>query len=238
MAAMFSRLRSPSPVVRFVLVGAAVGLLVAVGIAWYLDAQLTALALRETAERGIDHRPLVWTTVIGGFGLLFAALLVVARGAAGLIRRQQAEQFGLIERAAQAEALRRAAALKNELISVVSHELRTPLTSVVGFTELLMERGFDEAQRQGFLQLLQQEGPRLTELLDEFLDLQRIESGHQQFAAIPTDLRMVLSRAAAAAQGDPSHPLAFDLPSELPLEPADPDRVHQVLVNLLSNAKK
>jgi signal transduction histidine kinase len=238
MAAMFSRLRSPSPVVRFVLVGAAVGLLVAVGIAWYLDAQLTALALRETAERGIDHGPLVWTTVIGGFGLLFAALLVVARGAAALIRRQQAEQLGLIERAAQAEALRRADALKNELISVVSHELRTPLTSVVGFTELLMERGFDEAQREGFLQLLQQEGLRLTELLDEFLDLQRIESGHQQLAAIPTDLRAVLSRAAAAAQGDPSHPLAFDLPSELPLVQADPDRVHQVLANLLSNAKK
>jgi signal transduction histidine kinase len=371
---MFSRLRSLNLVARFVLVGATVGLMVGAGIAWYLDTELTELALRQTAQRAIDQvdlasrdgldpadltaphtdekrarlaarlaplveevrrpdsglvrmhlfapdgtivysdepnvvglvvapesapllaqalsgqvgakrsgltsqkttrlrqryagalevyvpirsggqvvgvyevyhtlapvdaiRPLVWTTVTAGFALLFAALLGVVLGAASLIRRQQEERLRLIERAAQADALRRADALKNELISVVSHELRTPLTSVVGFSELLMARGLDEAQREDFVQLLHQEGLRLTELLDEFLDLQRIESGRQQFAPVPTDLRQVVERAVASTRTDPTHPLVLDLPATLPPVLADADRIHQVLVNLLSNARK
>ncbi|HEV8636358.1 MAG TPA: ATP-binding protein [Chloroflexota bacterium] len=242
---MLARLRSLSLVARFVLVGATVGLLVGAGIAWYLDSELTALALSQTGGRAIDHveltaaiRRLVWTTVTCGFGLLFAALLLVVRGAGSLIRRHQDERFRLIERAARADALRQADALKNELISVVSHELRTPLTSVVGFTELLLSRGFDETQRAGFLQLLHQESLRLTELVDEFLDLQRIESGRQQLAPVPTDLRAVLTHAVATRQDDPSHRLALDLSTDLPLVQADADQVYQVLANLLSNAKK
>ena len=245
MQPVLARLRNPGPVARFVLVGAAVGLLVGAGVAWYLDTELTALALRQTGGHTIDQieltaaiRRLVWTTVTGGFALLLVALLLVVRGAASLVRRRHAERVRLIERAAQADALRQADALKNELISVVSHELRTPLTSVVGFTELLLSRGFDEAQRAGFLRLLHQESLRLTALVDEFVDLQRIESGRQQLAAVPTDLREVLTHAVATRQDDPSNPLVLDLSAELPLVQADADQVYQVLANLLSNAKK
>src|SRR5438093_12607754 len=124
---VLARLRALSLVARFVLVGVTVGLLVGAGIAWYLDTELTALALGQTGAGAIDQveltaaiRRLVWTTVTCGFALLFAALLLVMRGAASLIRRQQTEQVRLVERAAQAEALRHADALKNELISVVS----------------------------------------------------------------------------------------------------------------------
>jgi signal transduction histidine kinase len=245
MRSVLARLRGLGLVGRFLLVGTTVGLLVGGGIALYLDTQLTALVARQAADPAVDQveltgaiRPLVWTTVTSGFGLLFAALLAVVQGAAALIRRQQAEHVRLIERAAQAEALQRADALKNELISVISHELRTPLTSLVGFSELLLAGDFDEGRRAGFLQLLHQESLRLTELVDDFLDLQRIESGRQQLAAVPTDLRQVLSQAVAAGEDDPSHPLALDLPADLPLVHAEADRVYQVLAHLLSNAKK
>jgi signal transduction histidine kinase len=183
-------------------------------------------------------RPLVWSTVSGGFALLFAALLLVVRGAARLIRRQQAERVRLIEQAAEAAALRRMDAVKNELISVVNHELRTPLASVVGFTELLHTRQLDERKRKQFIEVLHQESLRLTTLVDEFLDLQRIESGRQQVVPTATDLASLLERAIASTGDDPTYPTTLEVEPALPLVRADVERVRQVLANLLSNARK
>jgi signal transduction histidine kinase len=183
-------------------------------------------------------RPLVWSTVTGGFALLFAALMLVVRGAASLIGRQQSEQVRLVEQAAEAAALRRMDAVKNELISVVNHELRTPLASVVGFTELLMTRKLDDARRGQFVEVLHQESVRLTSLVDEFLDLQRIETGRQQIVPVPTDLCWLLERAVAGAGDDPNYPTTLEVDPTLHLVHADVDRVRQVLANLLSNAHK
>src|SRR5439155_25510668 len=76
---------------------------------------------------------------------------------------------------------------KDEVISVVSHELRTPLASLVGFAELLLAREYHEAQRRQFLSVMLQEGRRLTVLLNDFLDLQRMESGREKIELIPMD---------------------------------------------------
>jgi signal transduction histidine kinase len=127
---------------------------------------------------------------------------------------------------------------KDELVSVVSHELRTPLASLVGFAELLLDRDYSEAQRRQFLTVMLQEGRRLTALINDFLDLQRIESGRQQLSPTPTDLRPLLTQSVDSVGDDPDRPIVLDLPEALPLALADPDRVQQVIANLLSNARK
>jgi signal transduction histidine kinase/CheY-like chemotaxis protein len=183
-------------------------------------------------------RTRVWGAVTGGFVLLFLALLLVMRGAAAVIRRHRDERDRLVESAGEAAALRRMDAMKNELISVVNHELRTPLTSIVGFTELLLTRENSAARQRQFLELLHQEGVRLTTLVDEFLDLQRIESGRQKVVSAPIDLGTLLRRAVSAAEEHADRPIALEIHGKLPLVQADVDRVRQVMANLLSNANK
>jgi CheY-like chemotaxis protein/anti-sigma regulatory factor (Ser/Thr protein kinase) len=127
---------------------------------------------------------------------------------------------------------------KDELVSVVSHELRTPLASLVGFAELMLGRDFDEAKRRQFLTVMLQEGRRLTALINDFLDLQRLESGRQQLRPTTTSLRALVDQAVAATGDDPERPIIVDVPDTLPLVRADPDRIMQVLANLISNARK
>src|SRR6185295_6679927 len=80
-------------------------------------------------------------------------------------------------------------------------------------------------------------GKRLTTLLNDFLDLQRIESGRQQLSQVSLHLASLVERAAATIS-DADHPITVDLPDWLPAVQGDPDRLQQVLSNLLSNAKK
>jgi CheY-like chemotaxis protein len=127
---------------------------------------------------------------------------------------------------------------KDELVSVVSHELRTPLASVVGFAELLRTRELAEAQRQQFLTVIEEEGRRLTALINDFLDLQRMESGRQQISPRPAELAPLLERAVAAAGADPVCPIRIEIENRLPAVRVDGDRLLQVLSNLLSNARK
>lgn len=130
------------------------------------------------------------------------------------------------------------ARMKDELVSVVSHELRTPLASLVGFAELLLTRPFAEAEQRKFLGIMADEGRRLTALVNDFLDLQRIENGRQQIALARVDLHPVLERAIEALGADPRTPIRLQISTGLPLVRADAQRVHQVLMNLLSNAQK
>lgn len=127
---------------------------------------------------------------------------------------------------------------KDDLVSVVSHELRTPLASLVGFAELLLTREYPEPRRRQYLSVIREEGHRLTGLINDFLDLQRMESGSQNLVPVPVSLRLLLERATANAGDDPLRPIVLDLPEQLPMVWADGDRVLQVLGNLLSNARK
>lgn len=125
---------------------------------------------------------------------------------------------------------------KDELVAVVSHELRSPLSSMIGFAQLLLlDRNENEAEE---LQMIVDEGRRLAQLIDDFLDLQRIDRGAIRIE--PTDLRLasVIDALAAALPDDPRHPLTVDLPADLPAVWADHERILQVLINLLTNARK
>jgi PAS domain S-box-containing protein len=127
---------------------------------------------------------------------------------------------------------------KDEMVSLVSHELRTPLASIVGFAELLATRDLSEAQRKVYLGVMLREGRRLTDLVNDVLQLQRLENGTQDLNPAPVDLRSLIQRAAEKAGEDERRPIGMIVPEPLPLVLADSDAILQVLGNFLSNARK
>lgn len=129
--------------------------------------------------------------------------------------------------------------LKDELVSTVSHELRTPLTSLRGFTELMLTRDFPTQQQRRFLTIMNDEATRLTNLINNFLDLQRIESGQQPHAVTGIDVTPLLCDTVALfANGTATHSFQLAVPDSLPTVRVDSDQIRQVLINLLSNASK
>lgn len=129
--------------------------------------------------------------------------------------------------------------LKDELVSTVSHELRTPLTSMRGFTELMLKKDFPRDKQREFLTIIQNESIRLTNLINDFLDLQRLESGSQTYDFSPIHLEVLMHEVAALiVPNNGVHLLRTTFPSQLPQVRADPDRLRQVLTNLISNAVK
>ncbi|MBL8178580.1 MAG: PAS domain-containing protein [Bryobacterales bacterium] len=139
----------------------------------------------------------------------------------------------------EVEERRKAEALKDELVATVSHELRTPLSSLLGFTELMLDREFDAGQQREFLEIIHNETLRLTQLINDFLDLQRIESGRMKYSFERLDVGRLLRDAAALYGVDSSHHrFAIEVGADLPAAEADADRIRQVLANLCSNAVK
>ena len=132
--------------------------------------------------------------------------------------------------------------LKDDFVSTVSHELRTPLTSIRAFSEILLDNpDLDEDERQEFLTTIVDETERLTRLINQVLDLSKLESGRTDWHIEAVDLRQVIATSAQAAGQlfrDKNVALDLDLPEHVPMVEADRDRVVQVVVNLLSNAVK
>ncbi len=129
--------------------------------------------------------------------------------------------------------------LKDELLATVSHELRTPLAAVLGFTELLTTRDYDEPERRRYLSTVHEQASRLSELIDDFLDLQRLEQSGQALRRSRFDLHEVLRRQVELFSGQSRvHVLTLKAPEgELLLE-ADPNQLGRAVANLLSNAIK
>lgn len=147
--------------------------------------------------------------------------------------------------------------IKSAFLSSVSHELRTPLTSLLGFAKLI-SRDFSRyftplaggnqtlnqkaARIEGNLEVLSHEGERLARLLNDFLDLSRIESGRMHWRDRAVSLIEVIKKTVSAAAGlfasRPEVDLEARLPETASVVMADPDRLEQVLVNLIGNAAK
>jgi len=132
--------------------------------------------------------------------------------------------------------------LKDDFISTVTHELRTPLTSIRAFSEILHDHAdIPEAERHRFLGLIIKESERLTRLINQVLDLAKLESGLAEWHTAQLDLRAIVNDAAAAmSQLYKSREVALEtkLPASVAAVQADPDRLMQVMLNLLSNAVK
>jgi len=147
--------------------------------------------------------------------------------------------------------------LKSSFLSTVSHDLRTPLTSVLGFAKLInrdfsksfmpFSEGNEALEKRGRrivenLTIIESEGERLTRLINDFLDLSKIESGKAEWRDRDVDVSVIIDQAAKAVSGDfagkPSVSFGKTVAANLPTLHVDPDRLTQVLVNLLGNAIK
>jgi signal transduction histidine kinase/CheY-like chemotaxis protein len=133
--------------------------------------------------------------------------------------------------------------MKNEFVSTVSHELRTPMTSIKGYVELLLdgEAGELNEVQSEFLGIVKENSDRLVDLINELLDISRIESGRIHLTIQPLDMGELIAGAVGtfktAIEGN-GLTLAVDVPEKLPRVAGDRDRVGQVLNNLISNAIK
>ncbi|MEO8808189.1 MAG: ATP-binding protein, partial [Burkholderiaceae bacterium] len=132
--------------------------------------------------------------------------------------------------------------LKDDFMSSVTHELRTPLTSIRALSEMMADDpGMPAPQRAQFLHIINTETERLSRLVNQVLDMAKIESGHAQWQPTEVDLRALLTQAAqttAEMFRERGAVLALDLPEAVPTLRLDADRLMQVLLNLLSNAAK
>ena len=141
------------------------------------------------------------------------------------------------------ERLRQIDRMKDDFLATVSHELRTPLTSIRSFSEILIDNPeLDVAERQEFLGILVRESERLTRLINNVLDLSKIESGRMEWVISDVDLDEVIDQAIGATRGMASEIGAVLERGEKAASPArvrgDYDRLVQVVVNLLGNAFK
>ncbi len=140
----------------------------------------------------------------------------------------------------QLEAARTTNQAKSLFFSSVSHDIRTPLNAILGFSELL-ERGVpDETERARYISSIRSSGKVLARLVDDILDLSKLESGKLEILKEPTDVPTLAREVIAAcevARTRKSLGLKTEI-DEMPWVSVDPQRIRQILFNLLSNAYK
>ena len=129
--------------------------------------------------------------------------------------------------------------MKTELVSTVSHELRTPLSSILGFSELLLTKDMDERRKKRYLETIHGEANRLTALINDFLDIQRMESGRQSYTLEDVSVGEIAEKAVANLLGQsPIHKIKIQDMTYSSIVRADQNRILQVFMNLVGNAIK
>ncbi len=154
-----------------------------------------------------------------------------------------ANQIGVaIENIRLYEETKKVDQLKSDFVSKVSHEFRTPLTSIKGFTEILLS--YDDISHEKkveFLQIINRESDRLSRLINDILDLSKIEAGKIAWKIEPTDLSELIHSTAKATLpliNPQKVTLGVEIEQDLPLVRGDRDHLIQILNNLFSNAIK
>ena len=134
--------------------------------------------------------------------------------------------------------------MKSAFLAMAAHELNTPLTTIIGYSELLtteeMARNFDKEQQREFLQLIHDKSLALGRLIDDLLDISRIESGRPLILSYQEFRFDTMMRKVVASYGEEfsNHRFSIDMPDEAALICADRLRLEQVIDHLLSNAVK
>jgi PAS domain S-box-containing protein len=131
--------------------------------------------------------------------------------------------------------------VKSDFVAAVSHELRTPLTSIYGFAETLLRQDvpFGEDERRTFLSYIASESERLTEIVDQLLNVARLDAGDLQVELGRIDVGSVVSEVVGTVEESGAvngHRFEVDLPEEPLAAEADPDKVRQVFNILVENA--
>jgi len=152
------------------------------------------------------------------------------------------------EKLAQSELIRakdeseRANNLKTTFLANMSHEIRTPLASIMGFAEVLKEKTLTETDKDRFLEMIIKNGSSLSRIIDDILDLSKVESGHLEVENTETAFDHLLFEVLAMFREKAKNKNIFlnlNLSSQLPVRiKSDPTRVRQILINLIGNAVK
>lgn len=186
-----------------------------------------------------QQHPWTWALIHGGFILAECAALLY------FWRVNEIAQLQLLESEACTRSAKEAAEAaniaKSQFLANMSHEIRTPMNGVLGMTELLRSTSLNDKQRH-YVELVHHSGTNLLHLINDILDISKIEAGRMELEYIPFSLRTILEetvelyRARAVEKGVS---LAMDMPVGLPETlQGDPHRVRQVVANLVSNAIK
>ena len=158
-----------------------------------------------------------------------------------LIEISPGERIGILAVIRDVTALRELEQAKSDFVSTVSHELRTPLTSIKAYTATLRRDDveFDDHTREDFLGVVEEETDRLTRLISDLLDVSRIESGKLELKRRDFDIaklvRIVTDKMRSQSL---KHAINLDAPSSISQVNADPDKIEQVITNLVDNALK
>ncbi|NPV60306.1 MAG: hypothetical protein HPY75_11705 [Actinobacteria bacterium] len=170
------------------------------------------------------------------FNLFYIVLACLMSNRLALELRQQEQSRD--EVASLGEFIRRLEKAKSEFVSMVSHELRTPLTSIRGFSEILEDKDLEPEKKQEFYRIILSESERLSRLINNLLNLSRIEAGIELNREM-TDLVELVEEDMELFQSQTDiHELKYVGTRQLPPVYCDQDRMHQVVKNLLSNAVK
>jgi signal transduction histidine kinase len=127
---------------------------------------------------------------------------------------------------------------RSDLVATVAHELRSPLTGVKGFVQALLNRWdkLSDAQRRLMLETVNSDADRLARLIAELLDVARIDTGRLQLYPRPASAQLLVSRVVDSIEAGTSREIVLDVADDLPDVFADPDKLTQVVTNLVENA--
>lgn len=141
--------------------------------------------------------------------------------------------------AAHLAGLERLNRLKSEFVALVSHEFRTALVGISGFSEMIRDEDVTLDEAKGYAGDINKDAERLNRMINEMLDLDRIEAGRLTLHMQPVDINALLEDAVDRARASSAqHLIVCNLDPVRPIARCDPDRIAQVMANLLSNAVK
>lgn len=180
------------------------------------------VASDETANRVSAVIRLLVTLVLPA-----AAILIYRRRAIAQLREAE------LRMETQLEAEREISRAKDQFVAGLSHEMRTPLTGIYGFSEMLLNDGADPDTAHELLAIINSESAELTRMVDDFIAASRIHAGTLEVELLPVDLRDL---AATVSERYERRGVEIAVTGEAELALADPGRVRQVLVDLVSNA--